>query len=240
EAEVVYTDDRAKALLSSLQPEDRRDFSFDATEIDWRAYLQDIHCPAITVALRFPSPRRPEPSVRIMPRANGTLAVFDLEGTVLDSNVVESYVWLRLAELPPTEWAGALASLAHRLPTYIVADRRDRGEFLRAFYRRYAGASVQGIDGLVDADIGDLVLRRASAAAVRRVREHRAAGHRTLLITGALEPLVRPLAPLFDEILAARLSIMDHRYTGRLSAPPVVGEARAAWLRAYAARTGAD
>ena len=61
-----------------------------------------------------------------------------------------------------------------------------------------------------------------------------------MLITGALECFVRPLDPLFDEIVATRLATEDGRYTGHLSIPPLVGEARAAWLRAYARRTGAD
>ena len=240
ETEVIYTDPRTVELLRSLPDADRRDFDFDAAVIDWRHYLQDVHCPAITVALRFPSPRRPDPIVRMSPRANGTLAVFDMEGTVLDSNVVESYVWVRMAELPPAEWPGELGSLARRLPGYLRADRRDRGEFLRSFYRRYEGASVEALDRLVDEEVAALVLRRTAAGAIRRIREHRAAGHRTVLITGALEQFVRPLAPLFDRIVAAKLAVSDGRLTGRLAAPPLVGEARAAWLRGLAAQDGAD
>jgi HAD superfamily hydrolase (TIGR01490 family) len=92
----------------------------------------------------------------------------------------------------------------------------------------------------MDDRVGELVLQRLSPAAVRRIREHRAAGHRTILITGALDCFVRPLEPLFDEILATRLASSDGRYSGRLSSPPVVGEARANWLRRYSATNGAD
>jgi len=240
ETEVIYTDPRTVELLRSLPESDRREFDFDAAAIDWRHYLQDVHCPAVTVALRFPSPRRPEPIVRMSPRPDGTLAVFDMEGTVLDSNVVESYVWVRLAELPRSEWPAELGSLARRLPGYLRADRRDRGEFLRSFYRRYEGASVDALDRLIDAEVAALVLRRTAAGAIRRIRDHRAAGHRTVLITGALEQFVRPLAPLFDRIVAAKLAVDDGRLTGRLAAPPLVGEARAAWLRALAAEDGLD
>ena len=88
--------------------------------------------------------------------------------------------------------------------------------------------------------VSELVLRRLSPQAVRRIREHRAAGHRTILITGALDCFVRPLAPLFDEVIATSLASESGRYTGYLRQPPLVGEARAAWLRAYAERTGAD
>jgi len=67
---------------------------------------------------------------------------------------------------------------------------------------------------------------------VRAVREHRAAGHRTVLVTGAVAPLTRPVAPLFDEVVAADLAVdSDGRCTGFLIRPPLVGEGRAAWLR---------
>jgi HAD superfamily hydrolase (TIGR01490 family) len=92
----------------------------------------------------------------------------------------------------------------------------------------------------MDAHVGELILQRLSPAAVRRIREHRAAGHRTILITGALECFARPLEPLFDEILATRLASNDGHYTGYLASPPVVGEARANWLRSHAAANGDD
>jgi HAD superfamily hydrolase (TIGR01490 family) len=93
----------------------------------------------------------------------------------------------------------------------------------------------------VEEIVGKLILQRTSPAAIRRIREHRALGHRTLLITGALELYIAPLAPLFDEIIGARLVVDgDGRYTGDLERPPLVGEARAAWLRRYAASMGVD
>src|SRR5207245_1948269 len=238
EIEVIYTDDRTLALHRALADDERGDFGFDAAVVDWRYYLQDVHCPAVTLAMRFLSPARPEPEVRIRPRHDGTLAVFDMEGTLLDSNVVESYLWLRMAELPPEEWPAEIGAVARLLPRYLGAERRDRGEFLRSFYRRYEGASREGIERLMDTHVGELILQRLSPAAVRRIREHRAAGHRTILITGALECFVRPLRPLFDEVLATRLGASNGRFSGHLSTPPVVGEARANWLRQYAAGQG--
>jgi alcohol-forming fatty acyl-CoA reductase len=240
EAEVIYTDDRALALHRSMPPADRDRFPFDSAVIDWRYYLQDVHCPAVTQVMRFPPPERPKPEVRVRPRENGALAVFDMDGTLVDSNVVESYLWLRLAELPGDRVPMELASVMGGLPRHLAAERRDRGEFLRSFYARYRGASVEGVRHLMDGQVAELILRRLSPPAVRRIREHRAAGHRTVLITGALDVFVRPLRPLFDEIIAISLEERDGRYTGRLVEPPLVGEARAAWLRSYADRQRAD
>ena len=241
EAEVIYTDERTLELFRSLTAEDQREFAFDCEGIPWPHYLQEVHCPAITVPFRFPSPPRPDPEVRVRPRQDvPVLAVFDLEGTIVASNVVESYLWLRLADESRGVWIKEVSSLARSLPGYLGAERRDRGEFLRAFYRRYEGASVAGIDRLVGEHVAELLLQRVSPAAVRRIRRHREAGHRTVLVTGAVEALVEPLRPLFDDVVAAKLLVRDGYYTGYLESPPLVGEARAAWLRRHATSLGAD
>jgi fatty acyl-CoA reductase len=240
EAEVIYTDDRTLALFGSLSKADQKAFPFDSAAVDWRHYLQDVHCPAVTIGLRALSSARIKPQVRIREREQLVLAVFDMEGTILPSNVVESYVWARMADTPWHEWPAELYDVFSRVPGYLAADRRDRGEFLRTFFRRYEGASVEGIDHLVDEVVAEFMFQKVSAAAVRRIREHREAGHRTMLVTAAAEPFVRPLAPLFDVVIGAKLEERDGRYTGFLAEPPLVGEARAAWLRRYAMLEGAD
>ena len=72
---------------------------------------------------------------------------------------------------------------------------------------------MEGLRRLVDEQVSELMLQRISPAAVRRIRQHRAAGHRTVLITGAIEVFVRPIAPLFDEIVATEPMQRDGRYT---------------------------
>src|ERR671919_3177442 len=157
---------------------------------------------------RLPA-RGPKPQVRIREREQLLLALFDMEGTLLPSNVVESYVWSRMADLPWDQWPNELVDVFSRIPSYLMADRRDRGEFLRTFFRRYEGATVEGIERLVDEVVSEFMLQKLAAAAVRRLREHREAGHRTILITAAAEPFVRPIAPLFDEVVAAKLAVKD-------------------------------
>jgi fatty acyl-CoA reductase len=240
EAEVIYTDDRMLALWESLPVEDRATFPFDAAAIDWKHYLQDVHSPAVTQSLRELSKQRTKPEVKIVERADPVLAVFDMEGTIIASNVVESYVWARFADLEPEDWPAELVSVFGRIPGYLQADRRDRGEFLRTFFRRYEGASVDGLQRLIDGHVSEFMLQKASQAAIRRIRDHREAGHRTFLLTAAAEPFIRPLAPLFDLVIGAELQVRDGRYTGFMSSPPLVGEARAAWLRRYAAGEGID
>jgi alcohol-forming fatty acyl-CoA reductase len=249
QAELQFDDSRTLALFESLEPDDRALFGFDTARIDWRHYLGEVHCPAVTEPLRqYDVVRRQRNAARRAPAADRpleargeALAAFDMDGTLLSSNVIETYLWTRLPELDPAERAAEVAGMLRRLPGYLRAERRDRGGFLRAVYRRYAGAELGELERLVDEVLAPEVLARVSAQAVRRVREHRAAGHRTVLITGAIRPLTRPLAPLFDDVVAADLAVgPDGRCTGHLCAPPLVGESRAAWLRHHASRGGYD
>lgn len=241
EAEVVYTDDRTYELFSSLDYGDRSRFPFDPTAIDWRHYLQDVHCPSVTSSIRVRRPRARGRRAATGVRPGDGVAVFDLEGTVSASNVVESYLWLRLAGNPRARWAREAAAVARALPSLIASDRRDRGEFLRRFYRRYEGMSEDDLRRLIEESVGQLLFRRTSPDAIRRVREHRAAGHKTILITGALDVFAAPLAPLFDEIVSTRIARDARgRLSGFLEHPPIVGEARAAWLQRCAADHGFD
>jgi alcohol-forming fatty acyl-CoA reductase len=244
EAEVIYTDAKLLALHRSLPPDRQAEHGFDAAVIDWPEYLQKIHCPAITVTVRKATAGKRSLAGALPPiteAEDGTVAaVFDLEGTLVASNVIEAYLWARLVDLPRRQWPAELADLARKLPRYLLAERRDRGEFLRTFVRRYAGAQEAALHRLVHDRLGDALLRRAHPEAIRRVRRHRAAGHRTVLITGTVDVLVQPLAVLFDEVVASRLHVRDGVYSGFLDTPPLVGEARAAWLRRYAGACGVD
>jgi fatty acyl-CoA reductase len=241
-AQVVYLDDGAAELDAQVTDDERTVFGFDPRRIDWDHYLGDVHCASVTALVRSITATkkgaRDRVDVDLPGRADAgrrILAVFDMDGTLLPSNVVESYLRLRLAGLAGPQRARELGVAARSLPQWLLAERRDRGTFLRDVYRQYEGASLDELDALVDDEVGHDMLARVSAAALRRVREHRAAGHLTVLVTGAVQALTRPLAPLFDDVVAARLEVdAAGCATGRLAEQPLVGEARAAWLRVYA------
>jgi alcohol-forming fatty acyl-CoA reductase len=242
QAEVIYDDSRTLALHRSLPADRQATHGFDSAVIDWHHYLQEVHYPSVTELMRAFSgrPRSKAAAESKLPESHEAAAVFDLEGTVVASNTVEQYVWTRLASLPRSEWAGELSNLFRNLPRYLRAERRDRGDFIRTFMRRYEGVDEAELRRLVDENIGDALLQRAMPEAIRRIRAHRQAGHRTVLITGTIDILVEPIAPLFDEVIAGRMHTRDGIWTGYLDRPPLVDEARAAWLRGYAETAGID
>lgn len=245
QSELHFVDDNTLRLHHELHPDDVDAFAFDSAVYDWHTYLVEVHCPAVTEPVRrLDRARRRRgtkaSTFRDLSTLSGdqskVLAAFDLDGTVLATNVIETYLWTRLSERGLLGRLGEVGSILSSLPGYLHAERRDRGTFLRAFYRRYAGADVAELERAVDEELTNHILERVSAEAIRRIKEHRAAGHRTILLTGAIRPLTRPIAPLFDVVIAADLITDEHGIaTGFLTGPPMVGESRSAWLKHYAA-----
>ncbi len=181
---------------------------------------------------------REERSLKAILSDQPRCAAFDLENTLIASNVVESYAWLATRHLERAERVRLVVGLLAEGPKLLRLDRRDRSDFLRAFYRRYEDAPVEQLRLDSYELFSDLLGLRAFPEAIARVRRHRALGHRTLLITGALDFVVEPLRPLFDEIVCASMAERDGKFTGELTQAPPTGEARAILLDEFARAQG--
>ena len=177
ETEARFRIDRTLRLFESLEPADRTTFCFDPAVIDWRHYVEDVHLPSVVEHARVrtaPGKRtmasREERSLKAILSEQPRCAAFDLENTLVASNVVESYAWLVTRHLDRTERARVVAGLFAEGPKLLRLDRRDRSDFLRAFYRRYEGAPVDQLrlDGYEL--FSDLLGPRAFPEAIARVR----------------------------------------------------------------------
>jgi HAD superfamily hydrolase (TIGR01490 family) len=246
ETEAVFQVDRLIELSDSLDEADRADFTFDPAVIDWRSYVHDVHLPSIVVHARVRTTAgrkeglsREERGRRAILSPDRHLAVFDLENTLIASNVVESWAWLATRHLPQDERVRFTLRALKEAPALLALDRRDRGDFLRHFYRRYDGAPAARLQADAWDLFSNLLLTKSFPAGIRRVREHKALGHRTLLITGALDFVIEPLRPLFDDVVTARLGRAgDGTLTGELETGPPTGEARALIMAEYAEAEG--
>lgn len=241
ETEARYRIDRTLGLFATLDDDEQAVFAFDPGVIDWDHYVNDVHLPSIVKHARVrTSPGKPVMADRQdRGRANALspdrqLAVFDLENTLMASNVVDTFTWLASRHLPAAQRAAFVADLLRQAPQLLALDRRDRGDFLRTFYLRYEGAPVAQLEADAWELFYEQLLLRSYPDGIARVREHRRLGHRTLLITGALDVVIEPLAPLFDDVICAKLGQKDGRYTGRMDELPPIGEARANVLEDYA------
>jgi len=241
ETDARYRVDNLLGLWDECDEEDHAHFGFDPGTIDWGDYVYNVHLPSVLEHTRV----RTKPGTSVVEKRADRqrkailaperhLAVFDLEHTLMSSNVVDTYAWLASRHLSPGRRARFVADLVRQGPSLLALDRRDRGDFLRAFYLKFEDAPVEQLRR----DSWELfhrqLLTRSFPDGLARVRAHRAAGHRTLLITGALDFIIEPIRPLFDDIVCAAMDAVDGRLTGHLTTLPPIGEARALLLVDYA------
>lgn len=247
ECEAIYELDHMYELWNSLDADDQATFGMDPNLVHWPTYVHTVHLPSMVKQARLKmSPGRRQSSSRndrlrkqvLEPQRQ--LAVFDLENTLIASNVVSSYAWLATRHLDRPDRARFVAKTLREIPTLLALDRADRSDFLRYFYRRFEDAPVDRLAADSAEMLSDLLITKSFPAGIRRVREHRRLGHRTLLITGALELVTEPLRPLFDDIVAAEMSVTNGTYDGRLTGVPPTGEARYQTLVDYAALHNID
>jgi fatty acyl-CoA reductase len=241
ETDARYRVDHLMELWDAGTSEDHQRFVFDPAAIDWDRYVDEIHLPSVLEHTRVRTKpgksvvdKRPDRQRKAILSPDRQLAVFDLEHTLMSSNVVDTYAWLASRHLSPSRRARFVADLVRQGPSLLALDRRDRGDFLQSFYRRFEDAPIEQLRE----DSWELfhrqLLTRSFPDGFARVRAHRALGHRTLLITGALDFIIEPIRPLFDDIVCAVMETREGRLTGHLTKLPPIGEARALLLSDYA------
>jgi HAD superfamily phosphoserine phosphatase-like hydrolase len=252
ECEATYGVDRLLALDAAMTEAERATFGVDPRVVDWDRYITEVHLPSVVEHGRARSqPTRRTGTARtdrlraqvLSPERH--LVAFDLENTLIASNVVASYSWLATRRMGAADRARFVLRTLLEAPGLLAQDRRDRSDFLRAFYRRYEDAPLEELRADAAEHFSDLLLTRSFPDAIRRVREHRALGHRTVLITGALDVVIEPLRPLFDDVVCARLGTAvdedgDEVLTGQLTEVPPTAEARARILVDLCAAHGMD
>jgi alcohol-forming fatty acyl-CoA reductase len=232
----TFSSARTAELFNSLPKEDRRVFPFDIGEVDWKAWLQETHLPAITQKPGRKKRRGGAPEEQ----AGEVAAIFDVDGTLLASNVVSHYAWLKLRELPLALRPLWAMTLLGRIPYYWLLDKVSRAHFNRAFYKNYKGWKPARARALGAESFSGYTLERLYPEAIDTLRAHKRAGHRVVLLSGALDFVLEPFKDLADDVLTARLREENGAYTGELSGAPVAGEARARMLASFARRRNVD
>ena len=256
EVDCIFDTRNLMSVWDQVPEAERRVFPFDPALYTWEHYFQKVHFPTVvrmsraeTAARKGKQPtgstavRAESGSVRAtIEKRKGrpdVLAVFDVDGTLVETNVVEYFFFMRLRAQPLEKWPSFLAEMLREGPRWLYLERRSRAEFQRSFYRQYDGLDYEVMRRLGREALDAVTLRRIYPEGMRRIREHKRAGHRVLLLTGALDVVVEPLAELLDvEVDCAHLLVRDGRMTGDLQSPPPAGEARGALLEEYAGRNG--
>jgi HAD superfamily hydrolase (TIGR01490 family) len=163
----------------------------------------------------------------VTPAANPPrgFAFYDLDGTLVSSNVVTQYAWYA-RNLPSRGRAAAkTARLVASLPLLIGLDLYSRRLFNEVFYREYRGMKKEWLVDMA-ANLFEAVIRPAIYPGAKSlVESDRAAGFHTVLVTGSLDFALAPVARFFgfDHLISNSLKFSDGVATGDIE-PPVIAE----------------
>jgi alcohol-forming fatty acyl-CoA reductase len=174
---------------------------------------------------------------KAIPHSAKSVAFYDLDGTLVDLNLVHAALFL-LANLG--EWSGRLKylfGLAARLPRLYMAEQSDRRLLNAVLFEAFKGVSRDRLETLGEEYCERVLLHHFYPQAREIVEANRAVGLEAVLVTGSPDFIVVPLAERLNirDFAANRLVFSGGLATGRLHAPVMAGEDKAEWCEAYAA-----
>ena len=169
-------------------------------------------------------------------------AFFDLDGTLLSCNLVTTYAYYARNDRSIFKSIYQFVKVLINVPLFFGLDLYSRTLFNIFFFRAYRGMHRDRLIGLAD-DLFEVTLKPSiyarSQALVSQTREQ---GYLNILVTGALDFTVRPIALHFefDEIICNRLEFRNHVATGRVLDPLVAETQKATIIESYAEAEGLD
>ena len=169
-------------------------------------------------------------------------AFYDVDGTLIRINIVHTFSYYAQRQPSLLESVRRTITTAASIPMFWAADKISRKWFNEIFYRSYEGASEDRLVTLAEELFEDVIEPNIYPRAKDLVDESRRAGVRQVLISGALDFTLRPLARYLgvDELIANQLEFDGGYATGKLAKPFVAGATKAEIMRQYSKKHGID
>ncbi|MBL8914549.1 MAG: HAD-IB family hydrolase [Archangium sp.] len=165
----------------------------------------------------------------------GKAAFFDIDGTLISTNVVHAYGYYAMNEGSVKGIVGRSLSTLAQIPLFGALNLIDRKIFNEYFYRQYEGLTEDRLLTLSEDLFEDVVKPAIFKRAQDLIDEARRAGCRVVLVTGALDFTMKPLARHLgaDDMVANRMQFVGGKATGKVIPPIIEGANKANVIREY-------
>jgi HAD superfamily hydrolase (TIGR01490 family) len=175
-------------------------------------------------------------------KRKNSAAFYDVDGTLIRINIVHAFAFYAMRKPSLLSALSTTAQTAASVPLFWAADKISRKWFNELFYRLYAGFSEDRLVILSEELFEEVIEPNIYPRARDLIEESRRAGCRQVLVSGALDFTMRPLARHLgvDDFIANRLEFRDGYATGKLAKPFVGGATKPNLLRDYARRHAID
>jgi HAD superfamily hydrolase (TIGR01490 family) len=163
-------------------------------------------------------------------------AFYDLDGTLVRTNLVHAFAFTARNQQGLLKSLVRTATTMASVPMFMAADFWNRRLFNDLFFVRYKGESEDRLRSMAQ-ELFDTVLKPSIfPGAYELIDKSRQLGLRQVIVTGALDLTVQPLARhlKIDDYVTNRLEFVDGYATGRLLPPIMAAATKASWMRIYA------
>lgn len=167
---------------------------------------------------------------------------FDVDGTLVKTNLVQPTLYYLRNQGTPLKSLRHMARALLKAPAMAAAELGDRRMFNELLYSSYRGISEDRIEVLSEDVFRDVLLPQLFPSAGDLVETALRAGHRVVLISGALDCVLAHLASHLGahDVIANRLETKAGIATGKMVQPVVAGPTKARLIREHARRHGLD
>jgi HAD superfamily hydrolase (TIGR01490 family) len=182
------------------------------------------------------------PGARRATESRVTASYFDVDGTLVATNLVHPTLFYILNQGTPVQTALRFGRTLFKAPAMALSELADRRTFNELLYSSYEGISEDRLVLLADEVFDKVISPSIFRSARDLVNKNVERGHKVVLISGALDFIVHRLADHLGahEVIANRLEMKDGRATGKLLKPVVAGPEKARLIREHARANGHD
>lgn len=174
------------------------------------------------------------------PAKPGKAAFYDVDGTLIRTNVVHAYGYYATNRGTFRGTLGRTLGTLASIPAFAGLNIVDRKVFNEFFYRYYEGLTEDRLITLAEDLFEDVIEPAIYPKAKDLIDEARRAGCRIVLVTGALDFTMRPLAKYLgaDDIIANKMQFVGGIATGKVIPPIIEGANKANVIRDYCEKNG--
>jgi HAD superfamily hydrolase (TIGR01490 family) len=163
-------------------------------------------------------------------------AFYDMDGTLVRTNLVHAFAYNARNQQGLLRSLHRTVTTAISVPFFWAADVYSRRLFNDLFFTRYKGESEDRLRYLADELFENVIRPSIFPGAYELIDKSKRLGLRQVLVTGALDLTVMPLARHLgiEHSVTNRLEFVDGKATGRLRPPIIAAATKASWIRTYA------
>jgi HAD superfamily hydrolase (TIGR01490 family) len=167
---------------------------------------------------------------------------FDVDGTLVSTNLVHPTLHYIKNLGTPLKSLRHMGQTLLKAPRMALAEMRDRRLFNELLYSAYGGVSEDRLEVLSVEVYEEVLLPHLYPFAQDLCAQAKRAGHEVVLVSGALDCVLRHLAKKLDadHVIANRLEMKDRIATGKILRPVVAGPTKARLIAEHAKSRGYD